>query len=120
MFGLERLKRYIWYIKRVRYLNSYWKYAVINLAYFQSVRNNNLMRQQIGLQDLNVTNLPRVNPKKKKMMMGNSESVMNGILVDLPKEYEKLRRWRNINYVSNKYPTGKVIFDNEQFELSIR
>lgn len=119
MFGIESIKRYIWYIKRVRYLESYETHAKLNLEYFQHVRNHNFMRQKIGLQDFNVTKLPRVNPKKTKTMFGNSESVMKQILEDLPKEYEKLNRWRNIKKVSNKYPGGRVIFESKQFELSL-
>ena len=68
------------------------------------------MRQKIGLQDLNFTRLPRVNPKKEKMTMGPSEKVMHKILKEIPKEYEKLGRWQRRNKVRNKTITGKVIF----------
>ena len=111
MFSLEGIKRYIWYVKRVRYLKSYEAHAKTNLSYFASVRAHNPLRQQIGLMDLNMSRLPRVNPKKEKMILGNSTFVMNKFLEEVPKEYEKLQRWRRMKKVSNKYPiTGKVIF----------
>jgi hypothetical protein len=111
MFSLERIKRYIWYVGRVRYLKNYEKYARMNLEYFDSVRSNNPLRQQIGLMDLNVSRLPRVNPKKEKMVMGHSTYVMEKFLEEAPKEYEKLQRWRRFKKVSNTYPIiGKVIF----------
>ena len=111
MFSIEGLKRYIWYVNRVRYLKGFESHAKMNLAYFSSVRSHNMMRQKIGLQDFNVSKLPRANPKKNPTTMGNSETVLRRMLDDLPKEYEKLQRWRRIKKVSNKYPiTGKVIF----------
>ena len=42
--------------------------------------------------------------------MGSSEKVMYTILKEIPKEFEKLRRWRRRNSVRNKTITGKVIF----------
>ena len=103
-------KQWWWYQKRVKYLKGYEAHASMNLAYFASVRSNNMMRQKIGLQDLNVTKLPRVNPKKEKVTMGNSETVMKLILSEIPKELAKLKRWQRRNKVRNKTITGKVIF----------
>lgn len=110
MFNFEGLKRWWWYQQRVKYLQGYSSQATINLEYFKSVRNNNMMRQKIGLQDFNISKLPRVNPKKEKLTMGNSETVLNLMLTEIQKELEKLRRWQRRNKVRNKTITGKVIF----------
>ena len=110
MLGLEGLKRYIWFLGRVRYLKDYEAHTNTNLAYFSAVRKSNMMRQNIGRADMNFTKLPRVNPKKEKITMGSSEKVMYTILKEIPKEFEKLRRWRRRNSVRNKTITGKVIF----------
>jgi len=111
MLDFEGLKRYIWYIQRVRYLKNYESHARIMLDYFTNVRTHQPLRQQIGLMDLNVSKLPRVNPKKEKITMGNSNTVMKQFLEEVPKEYEKLQRWRKFKKVSNRYPiVGKVIF----------
>jgi len=110
MFNLEGIKRYFWYVKRVKYLRGYEQDAHMNLEYFKFVRRTNLMRQKIGLQDVNMMRLPRVNPKKESMTMGSSETVMNTILKELPYQYEILRRWQRRSKVRNKTITGKVIF----------
>lgn len=110
MFNLEGLKRWYWYYKRVQYLKDYEAHAHTNLEYFAHVRRTNMMRQKIGLQDMNATRLPRVNPKKEQITMGPSEGVMNRILDDLPYQYEILRRWQRRTKVRNKTITGKVIF----------
>ncbi len=110
MFNLEGLKRWYWYQKRVKYLQSFEQHANFNLEYFKSVRQHNMMRQQIGLQDMNMSILPNANPKKEKMTMGSSTTVMNRMLEELPHQYEILRRWQRRNKVRNKTITGKVIF----------
>ena len=78
--------------------------------YFKSVRSSNMMRQNIGLRDMNATRLPRVNPKKEQIVFAPSQVVMNRILKELPSQYEVLRRWQRRNKVRNKTITGKVIF----------
>jgi len=104
------ISQWWWYIKRVKYLKSYEDHANTTLMYFDSVRSSNIMRQNIGLRDMNATKLPRVNPKKEQIIFAPSQAVMNKILKELPSQYEVLRRWQRRNKVRNKTLTGKVIF----------
>ena len=97
MFNFKRLTVYIWYIQRIIYLNRYKTYATTNLNYFKNIRLENPSRQNIGLKDLNMHKLPRVNQKKEKMIIGNSQYVMESILVEIKSEYNKLDRWLKWN-----------------------
>jgi len=110
MVDIKRIKQWIWYQQRIKYLKKELLYAQSILNYFESVRSYDLMRQKIGLNDLNMSKIPRANPKKEKAMFGTSTRVMETIVNVIPNEFEKLKRWRNINNISNKSITGKVIF----------
>ena len=66
MFSFKRLEQNIWYFKRLMYLKSFERHATSNLSYFKHIRENDMMRQEIGRRDLNRSLLPRSNPKKIK------------------------------------------------------
>lgn len=110
MVGFKRLKQWLWYQKRVEYLKNIENKAKSNLNYFAYVRKYDSMRQKIGLQDMNVSTIPKANPKKEKVTMGPPAVIMKIILEELPYQYEILGKWQRRNKVRNTSLIGKVIF----------
>lgn len=91
------------------------------MVYFKNVRKTNPFRQRIGWDDMIHSIIPKFNPKKEKPRISCSMNYIKETLNTLPKEYEKLKRWKKFKNESyKKLSKGKVIFGTgKEFKLSI-
>lgn len=122
MLDFSKLSIHYWCYKQEKYLHSIERYIRLNFDYFRTVRENNLLRQNIGLKDFTTHKLPFINLKRKdSFIMGNSTYVFNKLLEQVQKERKKLIRFKkmqlNKNYIKQ---VGKITFNNDNKELSIK
>lgn len=105
----ENINNYFWYLKTRNKMRKHLEYANMNLVYFASVRRNNMLRQQIGRQDLSCIKLPAIRGTGKTML-SCSEDCMFRIIEVANRELAKLDRWLRFKHISKNPITGRVIF----------
>lgn len=94
---IQYIKRFIWYKRRLKFLENYRDELNLTLIYFDSVKTYNPYRDNIGEDDLSIMRPPKANPKKTaKYNVGCSTSNITYILDELPKEFAILERFNRI------------------------
>ncbi len=116
MFSINKLRILYWCYSVEKTLKSEERSIKYELNYFQQPYGSRL-----GIRDLRTMRFHYINEKRKTTyIMGNSIYVLTKLLASIDKEKNKLERFKRYQLRSTKSTNGRINFNNDVKELSIK